>query len=141
MAIWTGNESSFKVQTEVEIPLPKMRDLLVSALEGGSNYWVDQLKFDFGDKKKEECVMLDEYSEEPLPLKYVLPFFPGTSLLIKPVEERKYYELNLTVICHGLQEMANVFPVHFKNILEDNDDAETADVFLQVALFGELVYG
>ena len=30
---------------------------------------------------------------------------------------------------------------HFPNILNGNDDVETADVLIQCALFGEIVYG
>ena len=30
---------------------------------------------------------------------------------------------------------------HFKDLATDNEDAETADVFLQLAVMGEIVYG
>lgn len=30
---------------------------------------------------------------------------------------------------------------HFKNLANDNEDAETADVFLQLAVMGAIVYG
>jgi len=37
--------------------------------------------------------------------------------------------------------MAEKYPRHFHNFLEENDDAETGDVFIQCCLFGEIVYG
>jgi hypothetical protein len=30
---------------------------------------------------------------------------------------------------------------HFKNLATDNEDAETADVFMQLAVMGEIVFG
>ena len=40
----------------------------------------------------------------------------------------------------GLAKMANKFPSHFAQILEDNTDAPCADVFLQSLCFGEEKY-
>ena len=37
--------------------------------------------------------------------------------------------------------MAKKFPKCFADFLTENDDAETADVLLQCALFGEVRYG
>jgi hypothetical protein len=30
---------------------------------------------------------------------------------------------------------------HYADVLNENDDADTGDVFLQLCLFGEVVYG
>ena len=57
--------------------------------------------------------------------------------------------LNGATIQTGLQLMADrkdmkgkVVPArHFKNLATDNEDAETADVFMQLAVMGEIVYG
>lgn len=45
------------------------------------------------------------------------------------------------VIMNGLPLMAAQFPARFSELLNEDDDAETADVLLQLSLFGELVYG
>jgi hypothetical protein len=37
--------------------------------------------------------------------------------------------------------MAREYGRHFSDMIAENDDATTADVFLQCCLFGELVYG
>lgn len=41
----------------------------------------------------------------------------------------------------GLQVMADKYPRHFNDIITENDDAETADVFVQCAVLGEVVFG
>jgi hypothetical protein len=37
--------------------------------------------------------------------------------------------------------MAEKEPRHFGDFMGENDDATTSDVFLQLCLFGEVVYG
>jgi len=37
--------------------------------------------------------------------------------------------------------MASEAPRHFADFIAENDDAETADVFLQCCLFGRIVFG
>jgi hypothetical protein len=37
--------------------------------------------------------------------------------------------------------MADKYPRHIADILSENDDATTGDVFLQLCLFGDVVYG
>ena len=40
----------------------------------------------------------------------------------------------------GMQLMATNEPRHFSDVIEHNDDAVTADVWLQLALFGDVIY-
>lgn len=37
--------------------------------------------------------------------------------------------------------MAEKWPRHFGNFISENEDAETGDVFIQLALLGDIVYG
>jgi hypothetical protein len=37
--------------------------------------------------------------------------------------------------------MKKEYPYHYADLVEGNDDAETGDVWLQLAVFGELIYG
>lgn len=41
----------------------------------------------------------------------------------------------------GLQLMAEKYPDHFKDLMQENDDAITGDVFLQCIALKEVVYG
>ena len=57
--------------------------------------------------------------------------------------------LNIATVKVGLQLMADrkdmkgkqIPDRHFKNLATDNEDAETADVFMQLCVMGEIVYG
>ena len=50
-------------------------------------------------------------------------------------------KLNLAALQHGLKSMHEIAPRHYDNLLKDNCDAITGDVFIQSCLFNEIVYG
>ena len=37
--------------------------------------------------------------------------------------------------------MGEHYPWQMENLLQENDDAETSDVFLQCCLFGKVIFG
>lgn len=41
----------------------------------------------------------------------------------------------------GLSLMSRDYPNHFADFMAENEDAETADVFVQCCIFGNIVYG
>ena len=44
-------------------------------------------------------------------------------------------------LVNGLAIMAEKYPRHFADLLNENDDADTHDVFMQCVVLGEVVYG
>lgn len=138
----------------VEVSNQKIQDLLISAFEGGSNYWIeliDQHKTAFlkQSSKTEISEYLSKKAKEigidydsQVSLKYVLPFLDDCFLKIQTIDGAVNI-LNMETILRGLTLMANTpnLSRHFGNIISGDDDAETADVFLQLACFGALIYG
>ena len=41
----------------------------------------------------------------------------------------------------GLELMRDQYPSHYADLMEEDDDLTTGDVWLQLAVFGELIYG
>jgi hypothetical protein len=111
----------FIVQT---IDPKRVSDLLCSAFEGGSNYWVKS-----GRREGFEGYLSDVALHE------------GATVFIKTIDDDKELKLDRLTILNGLQLMMTKQPRHFGDFLAENDDADTADVFLQLALFGEMIYG
>ena len=120
----------------------RIADLLTSALEGGSNYWycID----------KEQSVEPPEIDPVLMPGESTFfhlhwPLSDGGSVCFFDREtdedEREHWYLDLAAIARGLQVMADEHPGHLADFANENDDAETGDVFLQCCLFGELVFG
>ncbi len=152
--------ADFKIQTTINISTERVADLLVSALEGGSNYWYMLEGIDMPDKPvfisqfyeafpmycapltpKGPCPCNDD--ECPYDTYSGTPRTPGGALIFSVMDDDEpgYHYLDLTALKLGLQLMATKTPRHFANFMREDDDAETGDVFLQLCLFGEIVFG
>ena len=107
------------------IPAGRIADMIVNAAEGGSNYW---------------CEITGRET-----LDYSNLVMEGNSTLTVTDHETEEgvigFILDAAKCAKGVQIMAEKYPQHFHNLVNENDDAETADVFLQCAIFGELIYG
>lgn len=51
------------------------------------------------------------------------------------------YPLNLKTLKKGLEKLASEYPRHWADIVNDNDDADTADAVLQLSTIGTIKYG
>lgn len=123
--------------TTVNITLLRVQDLLCCALEGGSNYWYQIVKF-----IEPETLACRAHDKEIFRhLDY--PVNVGGALIFQDNEgdPKNRYRLDLRSIEKGLKSMANNSPEHFASFIAENEDADTGDVFLQHCLFGEVVYG
>jgi hypothetical protein len=131
-----------KVKIEHEITETTIADLMTAAIEGGSSYWCDQIEQMSGHHTEEEVWYADPeiYKQEE-----------GKFLTIRVVESEPSSENSDGRHIINLEKMQKAFELmsefgtpkgfHLRNLLEENWDAETADVFLQLAVFGEVVYG
>jgi hypothetical protein len=129
----------FKVTTEVEISLTRVADLLCCAFEGGSNYWC-HIKV----KKAPETFTfryMPDLSDRPT--SYTdYPTNRGGYLIVGDTEgDMEDGLLDIGTIRFGLQTMADKYPRHWQDFMDDNEDATTGDVFLQCCLWGEVVFG
>lgn len=50
------------------------------------------------------------------------------------------YPLTWDSMCKAMQKMAKDYTHHFDDLMQENDDATTADVWLQLSLFGDVIY-
>jgi len=62
-------------------------------------------------------------------------------ILIRDEYSDDVYPLSFTSMCKGMELMAQDYSRHFDDLIQQNDDAITADVFLQLSLFGDVIYG
>jgi hypothetical protein len=135
----------FEITTTVELSDDLIAGVLCAALEGGSNYWYHIVgRGDIGlhpDPAFEKS--WGRYA-------HVVPFREGGYLEFsanadddnETVNGRTRFTLDRAAIERGLDLMAKMNPpFHFNQIVDENYDAGTGDVFLQMCLFGTLVYG
>lgn len=72
---------------------------------------------------------------------YVASMCGGDVILIDHEDETERHTLDKASLERGIQVMADKYPKHFSNFMNENDDAETGDIFVQCCLFGKIVYG
>lgn len=126
-------------QLSINVPEQAIEDNLVSALEGGSNYWAQMGSM--RNKKPmrgnpNKCV-----DTKYLPSYITTPLSEDGILLIYVEDTGITHELTRAKIMEGLKVMADKYPKHFGDLLAEDGDSTTGDVFLQCALFGEVRYG
>lgn len=132
----------------IEIDEEDLKAQLCSALEGGSNYWymIERVIYAKGVKAS-DFAEGGKYQGKTYWHPYTLiPFVKGCALVFSDREEgdnpkRKRYTLTLRKMIKGLQLMAQKYPKHFADVTGETGDADTGDVFLQLSLFGGLVFG
>jgi hypothetical protein len=116
----------FKVSYEVSMQM--LEDNLVSACEGGSGYWARDM---------EALTKTGKFYKDIL--KYGFKLRDITDA--KTLEGGKIHRVSHAQIGRGLQVMAEKYPRHFGDMMNENGDAETGDVLLQCIVFGKVLYG
>ena len=135
---------SIAVRATQDLPRTRLYSMMVSANEQGSGYWARVIR---------ESVPLDpdvSWMDDPEDIKR----WPqhgaalcGGKVIYGVLDDstgrvgRKRYTLDADAIRQGLKVMQEQEPRHFAAFISEEDDAETADVFLQCCLLGKVVYG
>ena len=141
--------------TEVTIKFEDFEHMLISALEGGSNYWywlpekgdnnaegmADVLKW-AEDKECEGDKEFEGLAPSELIARYV---WEGGCVRVTEGDAQDehilLWALNRTNVKRGFKVMQEEYPRHWDDLQRDNADAETADVWFQCALMGEVTFG
>ena len=114
-------------------------DMLTGALEGGSNYWYEI--------KEDACNIIDSVKPSDKQTPFVDRMFAailaGKSIQVHDIEDEDELlgEISLDTMTEREYTMMQQQPTHFADILSENDDAITADVWFQFVVMNELVYG
>jgi hypothetical protein len=128
------------MKVEQEIPSTRIADLLSCAFEGGTGYWCRIVGYRAPTDPRSVWGKEKIYPPADYPL-------AGGAVLCEVTDEgddpeRAPLVLNMAAIKRGLARMANMQPSrHWAAFMAGDEDAETGDVFLQLCLLGEIVYG
>lgn len=120
--------------SEISIRINKqlLLDLMVTAFEGGSNYWLNDVAQASDVVRDDDLNYLSAtftFREEVTPT-----VKEGTVLVVTPQSMRTGLERMAASDSRGVRR-------HLADALGQDGDATTADVVLQFAMFGELVFG
>lgn len=126
---------TISVIVPLTVSVERIKDMLTTAFEGGSNYWI-------------ECAerIGEAQDHEKAPFLCDAPFVKDGGLRIKDEGDAinhngGWFNINPQTIKEGLEKMAAKYPKAWADFMNENDDAGTADTFVQCICFGEEVYG
>jgi hypothetical protein len=142
----TEKKPSLSVQTTVEVDMQTLSHLLCCAFEGGVGYWCQIQGYKHLKEAGSEFKSLGLRSDDKEFRHIWVPLTSkGVMILGEDADEDGNYTgehvLDLNAIKNGLKVMANDCPRHFSNLMSDNYDAETGDVFIQCCIFSKVIYG
>lgn len=148
------------VHVPMSVSNERMESLLISAFEGGINYWVSEEQFpgndthiDFIEKvlqAKDDSYYCLIVLDEPLTPKIIRSHENCFKLKLQisaddtsVPSDKNIHKVKLcrSVILSGLKRLAEKRPDRMQRVLEEQDDAEDADVFFQYCVFGDTIYG
>ena len=118
----------FKITKKHEITNEEISDLIVTALDGGINYWCG------GVTVKQQPIFNWTFANEVIALNGILE-------LVDSENTDEKWELTQEKFIKGLIKTMEHYDYNTVSILMDNHDAEVADVLIQYALFDEIVFG
>ena len=126
-----------KVITTVDVDWDKITNAIIGAFEGGSTDWLRQAEYMPNDKpvrRGDPAYAEADFwvNDGQMKLSYDNPE-KGPALARKVIGQ--------TEIAHGLKAMASKHPRHFNDLVTENDDGITHDVFIQCVIFGKVIYG
>ncbi len=123
------------MKVEIEITDQMIGDLLTTALEGGSNYWYEIVKYQRPPGSADFWVYRVDTDKRTVFNHIDYPMNVGGSLTIKSLEEpeRRGVVLTRARLRKGMQALASSkeYAHHFHDIMKEDIDNTTADVFLQ----------
>lgn len=112
-------------------------NLLTVAFEGGSNYWIARAEVIKRAKPGTSAFPLREGDTNV----YLADHCIQGSVKLYVDDESNGRSIDRDVLTKGMDVFISKYPSHWTDALLENEDAETADIYLQCCLFGEVIYG
>lgn len=108
----------------------QVADQFITAFEGGINYWCQSAIVTMPDGRELTDDEIDQNPELILAATIKLIEEDGVTHIIRQARIEK-----------GMELMFAEQPQHWADVVSDCGDATTADVFVQMIVFGEVKYG
>jgi hypothetical protein len=119
----------------ISIPDDTIANVMISALTSGIGHWCDKARIT-GRKKGVTSGVLDKPEYE----RYFRPL-QGGALVVRDAETKREHVVDRAAIRRAIAVIGAKYPHHLGSMASDNTDAETGDVLVQCAAFGEIRYG
>ena len=118
-------------------------DLFSVATYGNEWPLISVYKSDYEKGLFDDCECLED--------KWAVALLSGRGIVVRDLydedselndgEEPKKYRIKLADVKRGLEKMRDEYPRHWADLIEEQDDLITGDVWLQLTVFNEVIYG
>lgn len=132
------------MKVELNIDDKRLHDVFCNAMYATRDFLVVQEEWDKIDEHWNSPLNKDVREAHPDPYierKMWAYIEAGKSIAFYDEYQEQFCELSWHRVAEGTAKMAKDYDWHFMNIITEDDDAITADVWLQCVLLGEVVYG
>ena len=129
--------TSFNVSIDYELDYEVFENLIVTAIEGGCNYWM------WVDRKLNP-ELRELYRTEPLSVAIAKAVFNDdiTVVLTDAENDDETYELKASKVEGSIRKMIkNGYADVFRRIMSEEYDANDADIMFQYIVLGEVTFG
>lgn len=131
---------SIAVTVPLVVKCQRVQDLICTAFEGGANYWLHSAAFvsGLGPVPSYNVVWYGREGFFAHPFAFDVVFdSPDHAEGNRKGRKR----ITNADIAPALALMATKYPQHFADFLSESEDATTGDVFAQMLILGDLIYG
>ena len=125
------------VELKIEVSEDLLADHIIGAIEGGIGYWAHKVRE--GDKGEiPKCSNNYPYYCNVQHPNWELKIWDSTGNVDGTDNP---YVLTKEKLKSGLKVMAQKYPRHFRDFMDETGDCVTSDVYIQCCLFSEIIYG
>lgn len=127
----------------IEIADKDIAGLICSGLEGGISYWAKLFEVIYPSGELPPEVRMFGMGSFPLfggALHFDVHEEGGKKTGDPELDAKAFHRLDTKSIQKGLELMAKDHPYHFGTFISDGGDATTGDVFIQLCLFGRIIF-
>lgn len=130
---------TFSITTEIDPN--QVLDLICAAFDYGISYWAEIDEYKIPDDA-DRSWLKDPTFWEPGKVRqsYLAPLLGGY-VRLSVYKEEDNVTLNAAALRNGLELLCKKHPEHWASFMTGNADADTSDVFIQLCVFGEVIYG
>ena len=129
------------IKKTIKLTQEMFDNLVITALEGGSNYWYMLNKDEFRSKLPTKAGSFNALTE-----KIAKALYEDSSFEMKVYDIENPEEVlgivSFASIVKAIEIAAEKYPKAFENLITNGDfDAEDADILFQLATMGEVIFG
>lgn len=125
-----------------------LADILICAVEGGINHWATVLSYEYKTPSETHVVIVESEPDEPVSIEKLRAYMRGelgeAQVGAYPIDTGRIETAIARIIGYEAKcrlDLRATLDWASKNTEAGDVDAEIADVVMQVACFGEIVYG